>query len=711
MYNKQLFYKGLDQKQVLVDDTINNSPYYFNIIDIPTEFGPGKNSIRFNLNSNNLDINKPIEIELIDSYNNVIYNEILDYTQPDEFGVSLLTVYFYNNTANGPITITFIGYGLVDLDGNDISEYNYSPTVKYTTVINFNRFKKNSSKLLFSESPTINISEFRVPFLSQSLSDTSVLVYTGSGKYSYKQNTPILELTSNDIFFNDLINGNITLSGSLFSPDLSNISTLDYNTHSTKVVNFLNAKTAILDIPWTASLLNISETPITTLFDSVNNSFSITYIPTSNRNTTENYKSFVNLKINNLDPISGTLKKIKLFGKSRGSVSNYELIGESFIENSELLINYNSIYQYDRRNVGYFLDSSSFNNFWSYNNTVLSASFTSSSLFNSIYLTPLINSESSQILFSSNVNINFQKKSPYRIYFNYFSDSDFSVNVLMSGSAFKNNTNENIGEFIANIDSKNYGKVYRNFSVDFLASNTGIGNIQFQIKTGSFYISDISIKSGIEQGFTPSNFNSYFPINVKSRNDKYDFKIDLIDDLDQVSSYTNEGSNIAISGSNFYLEGEDNISTGLLTLGKTLASGILLDGNSSKISTKNFDYENSRFAFWSGSQIISGSFWTGSGFIYDSGAPTYHYIHCSENGIDIKANVPTNTEFYLVSSSINETILNLSSSILPPFTGSLTPEYFATMFGLLCDFGNDGTTYNLQLQCDHGTPIFKITAV
>jgi hypothetical protein len=40
-------------------------------------------------------------------------------------------------------------------------------------------------------------------------------------------------------------------------------------------------------------------------------------------------------------------------------------------------------------------------------------------------------------------------------------------------------------------------------------------------------ISDISLKSGVEQGFNPSNFNSYFPINVKSRNDVLDFKVDI----------------------------------------------------------------------------------------------------------------------------------------------------------------------------------------
>ena len=91
MYNKQLFYRGLDQIPIYIEDTLPNSPYYFNIVDIPKVFGPGKNSLRFNLNENNIDIYNDVNIEIIDSYGNTVYYETPEYTQSDEAGIRVLT--------------------------------------------------------------------------------------------------------------------------------------------------------------------------------------------------------------------------------------------------------------------------------------------------------------------------------------------------------------------------------------------------------------------------------------------------------------------------------------------------------------------------------------------------------------------------------------------------------------------------------------------
>ena len=133
------------------------------------------------------------------------------------------------------------------------------------------------------------------------------------------------------------------------------------------------------------------------------------------------------VKVSLVNNIMIWLKNIKLYGKSQGDLSQYELIGESLTNNTELLINSASYIQYDRSNVGYFLDSSSFQNFWSYNPAYLSPTFNSSSLFNSLYLNPLVDTTTNDVLFTSNVDINFQKGSSYRLYFNYVKNTDFHL--------------------------------------------------------------------------------------------------------------------------------------------------------------------------------------------------------------------------------------------------------------------------------------------
>jgi hypothetical protein len=429
-----------------------------------------------------------------------------------------------------------------------------------------------------------------------------------------------------------MLNGVLTLTGSSILPDFSGYTTSSFNIFNSRISNIYNSQVAVLNIPWTASILGQGSSPSFGLVNNANVNYTLTYNPTPNYTPINNFKSFINLKISNLEPASGYLKYIKLYGKSQGSLDQYELLGESLTENSELLINSASYTQFDRSNVGYFLNTSSFQSFWNYNNTYLSASFNTSSLFNSLYLTPLVDTTLNNVLFTSNVDINFQKGSSYRLYFNYVKDTNFILEVYMSGSAFIDKAGN--GQRVFYLDSTNFGPTNLNFPIDFLASQTGTGRLQFKIITGSFYISDISLKSGIDQGFNPSNFNSYFPINVKNRNDVYDFKVDFIDDNNQINSYEfdNTGAvNIQVSGSNQYISGNDNLLPGRLNLGESSNSGILLNGSTNTISTHGYQ-SGSGWIFWSGSQSISGSNQPGSGFYFETGAPYNHYIKAAVGG-------------------------------------------------------------------------------
>ena len=738
MYIKKLFYKGLSQLPVYIEDTLPNSPYYFNIVDVPNVFGPGKNSIRFNLNQNNLDIYKNIDVEIIDSYGNTVYYEIPEYTQPDETNLNVLTVYLYGDISNGPITVTFIGSAKIGLNGEQIPDtFKDRFNVRYSTTIEFNRFQKNTSRLLFSSTPSISITEARKAYVSRSLDITTRIVASGSGTYRYQHSYPVLEINSAGEFINDMLNGSMQITGSLIEPSFSGYTTSSYGTFNSSITNIFTSKVAILNTPWTTSISGLNFNNNVALINNASINYTLSYSPTPQYSSTNNLNSFVNLNISNLDPISGYLKYIKLYGKSQGSLSQYELLGESLTENAELLINSASLIQYDRSNVGYFLNSSSFQNFWSYNNTYLSASFNSSSLFNSIYLNPLVDTSTTNVLFSSNVDINFQKGSPYKIYFNYVKNTDFILEVYISGSAFINKDGN--GQRVFYLDSKNYNPVYLNFPIDFLAPQTGTGKLQFKIITGSFYISDISLKSGINDGFNPSNFNSFFPINVKNRNDIYDFKVEFIDDNGQVNSYefkNGNNSNVQISGSNQYIDGNDNLLPGTINLGSKLNSGIILDGINNKIASSGYTGGNAGFAFWSGSQTISGSTQAGPGVFIETGAPYYHSIKASSTGgIEIIANISgsapaggvTETTFNNFSSSveaslgtingelstinssistINFNITEQSSSIasLNQFTASAqTAEFYRTLFGIPNDTDN---TYNLQIKILNGTAMF-----
>jgi len=690
MYRKELFYRGLDQLPVYIEDTLQNSPYYFNIVDIPKVFGPGKNSIRFNLNENNLDIYNNVDVEIIDSYGNTVYHEAPEYFQRDEENIRVLTVFLYDDISNGPLTITFVGYAKAGLNGEEVpEEFKDKYNVRYTTIVDFNRFQKNTSRLLFSQDPSISISEARTAYVSRSLSPLDTITVSGSGTYRYQQSYPLLELPAGKSFINDMLNGTLILTGSSILPDFSGYTTSSFNIFNSRISNIYNSQIAILNIPWTASILGQGSSPSYGLVNNANVNYTLTYNPTPNYTPINNFKSFINLKISNLDPASGYLKYIKLYGKSQGSLDQYELLGESQTVDNELLINSASYTQFDRSNVGYFLNTSSFQSFWNYNNTYLSASFNTSSLFNSLYLNPQVDTTLNNVLFTSNVDINFQKESSYRLYFNYVRDTNFILEVYMSGSAFINK--EGNGQRVFYLDSSNFGPSYLNFPIDFLAPQTGTGRLQFKIITGSFYISDISLKSGVDQGFNPSNFNSYFPINVKNRNDVYDFKVDFIDDNNQINSYEfdNAGaSNIQVSGSNQFISGCDNLIPGCIRLGNSLQQGIHLDGQNNQVTTYN---NSTGWVMWSGSQTISGSSQPGSGFYFETGAPFNHFIKATVGGqIQISGSVSgatggttIDTGSFVTTSSFNSYTSSINSSIssINIFTGSIRDTNLGTTGG------------------------------
>jgi hypothetical protein len=281
----------------------------------------------------------------------------------------------------------------------------------------------------------------------------------------------------------------------------------------------------------------------------------------------------------------------------------------------------------------------------------------------------------------------------------------------MSGSAFIDKTGN--GQRVFYLDSTNFGPTNLNFPIDFLASQTGTGRLQFKIITGSFYISDISLKSGIDQGFNPSNFNSYFPINVKNRNDVYDFKVDFIDDNNQINSYEfdNTGAvNIQVSGSNQYISGNDNLLPGRLNLGESSNSGISLNGSTNTISTHGYQ-SGSGWVFWSGSQSISGSTQPGSGFYFETGPPYNHYIKAVVGGqvemsgsvsggggttIDTGSFVKTGS-FNEFTSSINSFTSSISSSIssINNFTSSI--NNVTSSFTTTSSFNNFTSSINSSI--------------
>ena len=144
--------------QGIVDS--NPSSTYFNITDIPSYLGTGKNTIRL-LGSSLLRRNSQIEIEVIDAIGNPIYHEIPNFLSKD--GGRLISIWVYSNrtnanenTAPGEATIIIKGKTKNNVD------------VVWTKKIPVRVDEKTSSEIIFDEKtlPTAQVSSSLRPFAS-----------------------------------------------------------------------------------------------------------------------------------------------------------------------------------------------------------------------------------------------------------------------------------------------------------------------------------------------------------------------------------------------------------------------------------------------------------------------------------------------------------------------------------------------------------------
>jgi hypothetical protein len=81
------------------------------------------------------------------------------------------------------------------INGEEIpDEFKTKYNVRYTTTVDFNRFQKNTSRILFATPPNISITEARTAYVSRSLGPLDTVTVSGSGIYRYQRSYPLLEL-------------------------------------------------------------------------------------------------------------------------------------------------------------------------------------------------------------------------------------------------------------------------------------------------------------------------------------------------------------------------------------------------------------------------------------------------------------------------------------------------------------------------------------
>jgi hypothetical protein len=324
--------------KVLFEDTSQTSPKFFRVSDVPQVLTKGKNLLRISAHPSNLVPNSQIIVDIKDTNGDPIYFEVPDYLEQDKSRVISIWIYHDKddfNTANGDATITIYGIARVDQNGKQVpSRYRGKHNVKWSTTINVDRDRENISPVIFKGDilPTISISESIEAYqnLPSTGTELELTTQTGGGaRYIYKGRTPIVQLTDGSEFNQEMVEYSLQLGNFEVpaTPETRFENPTNITSYTSSIKELIDSTTVILNAPFTTTFDDRED--LTHTFTSIESAeYSISYFQTSSNIVTENQRSYANLTISNVNPISGYPNKLRVLIKSDGLPGDYELLNE-----------------------------------------------------------------------------------------------------------------------------------------------------------------------------------------------------------------------------------------------------------------------------------------------------------------------------------------------------------------------------------------------
>ena len=615
-------------------DESDTSPDIFRVTQFPTRLTAGKNVLKIQGNSNTLREGSFIEIEVLDSNNDAIYTEMLDYLEDD--GSRAIAIYIYPDTAEGDGRIT-LGTEITQINGQTVPQDKqgkvntiWSKLVPITPTVN------NESEIIFTGEPTINITEQigvqldrSFPTTGKSGADPQNQSYTiGKVKYIERNNKPIILAEDSSIrFHNDMLGGTLSVTNPVNPIPDSGVTLNSTPSYTSKIKKVLNDTSLLMEstFTYTSSALPLQPQKYTD-FDASNYLIDFTVSPIFT--VTQNSQSFAITEVSNLDPQSGAVSRMKIYASNNGTVGDYELINDIDLTPTEIFIDSTNVITPDIP-LGSITSQNVLDTYWGLDKVVNGTtsggilSYDSSSLMNSSdpKRTSDGNSEfdNFQLFYIDGYPGTFIKNCQYKLSFNAIahkvasSTFDPKVSIYLSGSAFNpatdllnanlgtnpthNNLCKKIGEITTTADTKRYDDQEFIFEPD----HTGNGTLIFVLEKGKWQFSEISVTSDAEFGFTENftRLRTLVPVEHKSDN-QLSFKIEYYNIAGNKSKTVSILNNQNFEGGNRYIDGPFSMMTGSLYVADTLETGVEIAGKKNTGYVRSLGYPGFNEATGSG---------------------------------------------------------------------------------------------------------------
>jgi len=710
--------RDLINKQTAYVDTQENSPNFFNILSLPEYFTSGKNLFNIQPNYKNLVKSRPILIEVLDSDGEAVFHEFINYQ--DDNNKLFIAVHVYRDVAVGNCTITFMGTSRVDtslnpLRDSDIVENN----IKYVHNYSINARYRNDSPIIFLENPKITAREKKYSIIEEKFTSNRIITESGVGLYSHYNGKPLLFVSNGS--FNDKIVGSIIYFPNInesYTPKVSfQTASLSY---TSSVVDVIGSSTLRLN---DELFLFGTNGEFQSILDSNLQPYTIEYpANASQKNITQNINNYVELNIDGLDPSSGVVSRVKVFGKSALEPgSDYKLLYDGNVPPKNVLVKDDGdflnveIGTFEEpiilRNAGLSGSKSvSAINYWE--TIPINGAPTSSVIFNtttntlngiSILPSDKILDPNKKTILQQKIETtsSFYRDTTYVLEFDYLMKDNLyqkespRLEIYLSGSAFVNT--DDYGKKLGYIDvTNNENPGYKSkHQIQIEPDRDGNGILRFFIQDGTV-LQNIKIKEVLDPGFTPNRVKLYIPFEQKHKLEYWDFQVQYFNDTLKESNLSSIDSNIFVEGGNYYIYGNDNIITGSTFLSAYSASGVQLFANiqqsgstqTSGSAIQSFGYGgiNQALLYPNVSSNFGWGMNTGNPYNQSSGS----FSNASINMINECGSL---FNFGATPPNFNMSILGQSSNFLLGWSGSYNPTFGSGSYGTGSCAGTCGESY------------------
>jgi len=316
-----------DIQTYIVDDSARSTKY-FRVSDVPQVLQKGKNLLRITAHPTNLVEGSLVYIDIRDSNGDPIYYEIPDFLENDKSRIISIWIYHdkdIDNTPNGEATITLLGIANTDLDGNQLPPNQRGKiNVKWQTTVNVDRERNNSSEIIFDANslgvPSVIVSQSFQPYENQPQSGDGLVLTskTGKGRYQFRGSSALLFSTDGSTFERDLLQSEIILDNFATPavPEATFPTALSSTFFSSSISGIIQSGTGYTDVVklktnFTSSFADLTDNTHT-YTDVSEVDYEIRYFQTGSNVVTQNTRNFVDLAIQNIDPIVGVVDKIKI---------------------------------------------------------------------------------------------------------------------------------------------------------------------------------------------------------------------------------------------------------------------------------------------------------------------------------------------------------------------------------------------------------------